>query len=348
MNIENKQIMLKNIGGRTVGYIDLDKIAYPDTVKVFLQGFEIFPYSYNYLGHPIFTEEQAKIAFFKQNKLCREKNDANFVLKAKVYYSEKPFDIDRATFDSIDGIRNSFQSLSSLNEMLNNRKRYLFTHPGEKLNKFVLFERYILDEMGNVFSIYPKNRNIVIFSKTIEPFSDFLKRNNQIVYSFKGYAIPKDSSICSCCGKPLSIEDIIFYPCFYSDGKYYHESCWIEYTKYKEIDDFTQLLMNYVYKKCDYTFQLLPNRYWGGIYHIPWFLFRTIDGDIVMGRRKKVISIEWQSNYKSFDFNKLFLSENVTKWIDNKTRGIHAWSKEDAIRYLRLVVKSLHPNYSSF
>lgn len=62
-------------------------------------------------------------------------------------------------------------------------------------------------------------------------------------------------------------------------------------------------------------FELLPN----GYCHkdccscILWFLFHTIDGDIIMGQRKRVTSTEWQENYKPFDMDELFGTEDVTK-----------------------------------
>ena len=39
-----------------------------------------------------------------------------------------------------------------------------------------------------------------------------------------------------------------------------------------------------------------------------------IGGNIIMDWRKRVISIEWQENYKTFDMDRLFSAEDVTKW----------------------------------
>jgi len=93
----------------------------------------------------------------------------------------------------------------------------------------------------------------------------------------------------------------------------------------------------------------LPNYYWGKKYDfIPWFLFHTIDGDIIMGWRQRVISIEWQANYKPFDFDEMFKNEKVTKWNKDGIRGIHACSKDDAFNYLKTVRESVNPGYNNF
>ena len=109
-------------------------------------------------------------------------------------------------------------------------------------------------------------------------------------------------------------------------------------------------MMSLVYKDNDYQFKLLPNGYCHEdcCSHIPWFLFHTIDGDIIMGWRKRVISIEWQKNYKPFDLNKLFGNEDVTKWEEDGKRGIHAWGEDKAYEYLKRVLKTVRPGYTSF
>ena len=65
-----------------------------------------------------------------------------------------------------------------------------------------------------------------------------------------------------------------------------------------------------------------------------------------MGWRKRVISIEWQANYKPFNFKELFENEKVTKWERDGRRGIHACSEEDAYKYLKTVLQAVNPGYS--
>lgn len=163
-----------------------------------------------------------------------------------------------------------------------------------------------------------------------------------------GYDIPTTGSVCPCCGKLLTIDDVKNNPCVYVEGKFYHDSCWRNYRKLTEVDKFTRRMVGLLYKDTDYQFELLPNGYCHEdcCSHIPWFLFHTIDGDIIMGWRKRVISIEWQGNYKPFDMNELFSTEDVTKWEEGGKRGIHAWGKDKAYEYLNKVLKSVNPGYS--
>ena len=108
--------------------------------------------------------------------------------------------------------------------------------------------------------------------------------------------------------------------------------------------------MSLTYRETDYQFELLPNGYCNQdcCSHIPWFLFHTIDGDIIMGWRKRVISIEWQESYKPFDFDELFKTENVTKWEKGGKRGIHAWGKDKAHEYLKKVLEAVNPDYYKY
>lgn len=48
-----------------------------------------------------------------------------------------------------------------------------------------------------------------------------------------------------------------------------------------------------------------------------------------------MIVIKWHDNFKPFNM-KIFADERVTKF----DRGIHAWSKDDAIRYLGMAKKA--------
>lgn len=79
----------------------------------------------------------------------------------------------------------------------------------------------------------------------------------------------------------------------------------------------------------------IPNGYWGADHPAgvldPWFEVTTRLGLIVIGWRKRVISIDWSdANESTPKAEDLFSAENVTKG----EKSIHAWSLEDAARYL--------------
>jgi hypothetical protein len=87
----------------------------------------------------------------------------------------------------------------------------------------------------------------------------------------------------------------------------------------------------------------LPNRYWPRIAHevgrdpefihymtlreaSPWWLVRTPVGMIVMGWRKRVINIDWSDT----PVRAVITTDDVTK----SETGVHAYSMENALRYL--------------
>lgn len=350
MNIEKKRMEAWCKGNSTIGHITLDKLAIPETVKVTLLGEPIIPESFNCYGHPNFTVEQQNLFMFKEEELARQNNGEYTPLKAEIVYEERIFDVSRSTFDTVRGIEKSLHSLSDLNEMLQNRSMFCKVHENERLNEFMLFGRFLLDQFGQIISIIETTNGELKTYGDVEDFQNFRMHNSDgfTLTLSGGYVIPASSSVCPCCGKRLTIDDVKNNPCVYIDGKFYHDSCWRNYRKLTEVDKFTRRMMDILYKKNDYNFELLPNGYCHKdcCSHIPWFLFHTIDGDIIMGWRKRVISIEWQENYKSFDMNELFGTENTTKWEKGEKRGIHAWNTDKAYEYLNKVLEFVNPDYS--
>lgn len=235
--------------------------------------------------------------------------------------------------------------------MLTNRSIYAKLHGYGELNEFMIFGCYCLFKNGDMMAIDEKLLGTTIYNNDVESYETFRRNNKNITLSSPGFVIPKPNTTCPCCGKILTIEDVKNNPCVFEDGKTFHYSCYRNYRRLLEVDKLTRCLMDIVYKKTDYTFELLPNGYCNQkcCSHIPWILFHTIDGDIIVGWRKRVISIEWQENYKPFNLNSLFAEEDVTKWTDESgKRGIHAWGKEKAYEYLKKVLEKVNPTYSKY
>lgn len=349
MNIEEKRIEGWATGKGCIGHITLDKLAIPETVKVTLNDETLIPESFDIYGHPNFTEEQERLFSFKEDEL--ERKTGKYVpLKAKIEYEERIFDVPRSSFDTIDGIEKSLSNLSDLNEMLNNRRLFHKAYENERLNEFMIFGRFWLDQFGQVMSV-ARNEKLLYSYSIVENYNDFCENNDSFTLTTNGYDIPEANSVCPCCGRPFTIDDIMKYePCIYKDGKYYHYHCQRKYRSLMEVDKLTRQLMDIVYKATDYSFELLKNGYCHEecCSHIPWILFHTPDGDIIVGWRKRVISIEWQENYKPFNMNELFSAEDVTKWEEDGKRGIHAWGDNKAFEYLEKVRKVVNPKYSKY
>jgi len=64
--------------------------------------------------------------------------------------------------------------------------------------------------------------------------------------------------------------------------------------------------------------------------HLPWFVVTTRLGRFKIGWRKRVIEIDWTDTVGTQTAEVLFAKEDVTK----EKRLIHAWSIEDAKRYV--------------
>jgi len=70
--------------------------------------------------------------------------------------------------------------------------------------------------------------------------------------------------------------------------------------------------------------------------HKPWFKVTTKIGHFVIGWRKRVINIDWSGTVGTGTEAQLFLGENVTQG----EKYIHAWSMEDAKRYIDKIMAS--------
>ncbi len=63
----------------------------------------------------------------------------------------------------------------------------------------------------------------------------------------------------------------------------------------------------------------------------PWFRVTSSIGHIVIGWRKRVLSIDWKDSTVKATGEALFPGEDVTRW----ETGIHAWGAEKAAEYVR-------------
>ena len=338
-------------GQNMYGILKLSFPANPSTVKVTYMGMPVYPERFSLAGSPIFSEEMTNLYLWKDyQRLNHDPNDNYDSTIFDVMYEKMEFDIPKSEFDSIDGIRKSLKSLSVFHKMLNNRKLWFLNNKEKKLKEFVVFGKYLLDSLGQISLIkYFDCEYTMPDVCTLEYF----KENVKTFGATYRPPIPESNTACPCCGKKFSISDLKKTTFGLVNGKVAHESCQKTYYHSKSINDMTSLLMDLVYKDCP-DFDLLPNGYCNQdcCSHLPWFRFHTSDGDIIIGWRKRVISIEWQENFKPFDMD-IFNGENVTKWCENFShiptsinhgmltttgkRGIHAWGREKAIKYLKKV-----------
>lgn len=233
VNIEKKRIEVCGTGNESIGHITLDKLAYPKSVKVVLLGKKVIPMSFDCYGHPNFTHEQLLIYKFKERQLKRQSNDESVILEAEIAYKERPFVVPKNKFDTIEGIEDSLWSLYELNRMLENRKIFCKIYPDAILNEFIIYDRYLLDQTGEVLSVKQTTTND---SKLEDEVKEYENNSEAFSLSENVFEIPTVGSVCPCCGKALTLEDVKNNPCKNVGGKFYHNSCWLDFRKIMEIE----------------------------------------------------------------------------------------------------------------
>lgn len=83
----------------------------------------------------------------------------------------------------------------------------------------------------------------------------------------------------------------------------------------------------------------LPNQYWPEVSDYeairrdnPWYLVLTEIGPVQIGKRKKVLSIDWEfATYGHQSVRGVVTADDVTK----DTTYVHAWTEEKALEYLK-------------
>lgn len=128
---ERKPMLFYTNGKEHFGCIELDRLADPDTVCVTFKGKRLKPISFDILGQPIFSEEQSMLAMYQEEQVKRETGEE---IKAEISYEEREFNVPRACFDSYLGVWLSISNLSTLNEMLNNRRIFHKKYPHERFS----------------------------------------------------------------------------------------------------------------------------------------------------------------------------------------------------------------------
>jgi len=188
--------------------------------------------------------------------------------------------------------------------------------------------------------------------------------------------------ICPICGQPITVADLDenfevseeFGPGIVAtssrprvdticDGDVVvHSHCAKEYQRLHMIDEITETVgavfdtyevdEKYQFQwgkgSNDMWYEFIPNEYCSRecCTHRPWFLFHTPVGSIKIGWRKRVISITFMEDFAAFDMA-IFDDENVTKYVDQGRRTIHAWGYEKLYDYLNRVRKVVIPDKKS-
>ena len=195
--------------------------------------------------------------------------------------------------------------MSTLSQMIKNRKIFHKANPKDMLNEFVLFGYIKLECAGGVAFTTDRTQ----FNEDVEIFQYFKNSNEQTcMFGQFAYTIPAPHSVCPCCGQTITIHDVKNNPCVKAHGKVYHERCWQEFRKLSEIDFFTSVISG-TYSFTEYEVDFKEKEGSKEPYYSE-AVFHTVDGDVKISRYGEFTEIEWLDNYKPFDLRRVMRELN--------------------------------------
>lgn len=321
---------IKPFRGGDLGIIRLDKLAYPEKerIKIWIENTEIKPIGFDTYGHPIISKDN--FAYYKALKSITERKGENLI--PVVEYESKPFCIRREVYDSADGIEKSLKSLKDFKKMLIFRKQAAFC--GYELDVFVIEDMYILKENGHVYECEHMQTKALSKEKVSKKVLGMEDIETLIVG--KELHIPSEQDSCAICGRSFSIGDIEEFAVSENEEcAKVHSECLKNYYEAVNYERASKII------DAVYTDKKKPTSEVSEIYDSEdnemktCYVYKTNQGTITIYFRTKVTIILWHDNFKPFNMS-IFDNERVTKF----DRGIHAWSMDDAIKYLQMAKKA--------
>lgn len=227
--------------GKTWGVIELERLAKPESVTVYLDGHLITPESFDIYGQPIISKEMA--LYFTWKRQMAMKTDSLITCEevpATVRYEQDEISVPKSSFDSVAGIQRCLGSMEDFTRMLNNRKRYLKTQKQKgmslsefvntnHLGEYVIWKRFILDKFASIFRIA---RDIDMeFIPDVCELSFFDSQVGSDSYPYGTAIIPDAGSVCPICGRKFSIYDMQTRSISLINEKHCHTACKEDYYK---------------------------------------------------------------------------------------------------------------------
>jgi hypothetical protein len=246
-------------------------------------------------------------------------------------------------YDTEEGIRTYLTDLDGVHRLFKARHQAGYDRH-ERLREFLVLGRYYLDTCGNCMLTtfkfgYDVDANFLCDGfDPVVPWADVVKIPKLRSTSTFEYP-PTAQHVCEECGEGWTItnmhdservrnhEDDTF--------RYEHLACYKLSAERRMMAFYREVL-----DEAGYGMWLstpIPNEYWPD--DAPWCLVRGPKGSLKIGWRKRVLNIDWAglNQGAKLDADKLFPGENVTKG----DTYIHAWGKEKAVEYLRVLLAVL-------
>jgi len=309
-------------------YLELNDYADTSTIKCKIANLneEIIPDKFAYDGSP----------YFSYDKFEKYSNGNHYArVYVEVEYKSKELELSESTFNTAKGINDYIVDLKTLHHIMG--IRHVAKHKkGIKLNEFVWRGVLSFDQFGQTMYLYDQ--------KFIDDTPNNIKYGTVDYNTFRFYCegycgtfrvIPDQDEICPECNKAWTIDNIVDYVTI-EKGNYkrigYHKECLKSHNDREQLKEFENIFSK-VYNLSELKFTAIPNEYCSCEKCASWFIVSTLDGDIKIGWRKRVISIVWLDNYKRF--KETFVNEDTTKGGNlDGVRYIHAWNVDKAIEYL--------------
>lgn len=303
-----------------LGIIRLNNLAQPKSDKITIKIGEkrIAPIGFDTYGHPIISE--TAYTYYKAQKENAERRGESFI--AEVEYEIQAFCIKREVYDSVDSIKEALKDLKKFKQLLVYRKQARFCGMG--LNTFLIYNKYVLYSDGKIYYCVPEEE----FSEDVVQIKENEALTEQEIH------VPDERNVCAICGQPFNMENDIQNFNFDENKKFekVHKICLESFTK-ETNHQLASQIVDAVYNERPKT-EIVQEG------NITWYKYQTNQGKIRIRFKTKVIVIEWYNDFKPFNVLSLFESERVTKYDNEDIRGIHAWSKDDAIQYLSMAKKA--------
>ena len=324
---------IKKFRGGNLGIIRLNKLAHPRNITIQIGDEEFKPIGYDTYGHPIISEEN--FIYYKALKAIKERQGESLV--PIVEYTAQPFCVKREVYDSVEAFEevekesDADAKLRRLKSILIYRKRANFDK--EELNTFILYGQYALYKDGHVYLCSYERKNQDELDKIVLEMSEVENFELQ-----EEVHIPRHEDVCFICRRNFNIDDVKEFAATEDEnGRKAHKRCLTKYTEAKNYQQASRIIDS-VYQ--EYTESEIIREYDNeDKKEKVWYLYHTKQGDVAIRFKNKVIEIKWFGNFKPFKLDILFKDEDVTKRRLEDAKVIHAWSVDDAIRYLSMVKK---------
>lgn len=221
------------------------------------------------------------------------------------------------------------------------------------LHKFIVLRRFILTENGALCALEkPINDPDMPAVVTEEDWRKHLYRGESISYGYD--KLPEATDECAVCGVKFNLDtatDAYAVEHVSTDAptprpfetRFAHSKCeWMNQAR-KNRTAFEQMFVDAGF--FNHYLEDIENGYWPPAYktkpfYSPWFRAHTQYGVIIIGWRKRVISIDWSETKR--DLLHLFKDLDVTK----DRHMIHAWGPEEAVARLATIRGALSPQAS--